>query len=95
MHPTPAPHTRNRHERRAVAAGAKIAASAGQTPRYVTLRGWRDLSGMSTSGTYRALAAGNLVAVKCGSRTLIDAQAGLAWLAGLPRAAFRKPARAA
>jgi len=94
MNPTPYPEPRNRHERRADLADV-IEASAGPGPRYVTLRGWRELSGMSTSGTYRALAAGHLIAIKVGTRTLIDAQAGLAWLASLPRAEFRKPAKAA
>lgn len=74
---------RNRPERRS--------AAAGQHPRYTTLEGWRDLTGMSRSGTYRALAAGHLTAIKCGSRTLIDAEAGLAWLASLPAAEFRAP----
>jgi hypothetical protein len=74
---------RNLHERRA--------AASGNAPRYVTIEGWRDLTGMSRSGTYRALAAGHLTAIKCGTRTLIDAEAGLAWLASLPAAEFRAP----
>lgn len=89
-----APDPRNRHERRAAAVGANTLETDNRDaagPRYVTLRGWRDLSGMSASSTYRALAARHLVAIKCGTRTLIDATAGLAWLASLPRAEFRKP----
>jgi hypothetical protein len=57
-------------------------------PPYVDIAGWSALSSMSRSGTYRALRAGHLRAVKVGGRTLIDAPAGLAWLARLPSAEF-------
>ena len=60
-----------------------------ETPYYSTLRRWCDLTGMSMSGTYRALAAGHLIAIKCGGRTLIDTRHGLAWLASQPRAEFK------
>lgn len=56
------------------------------SPRYVTIEGWRSLTGMSRSATYRALSAGHLTAIKLGVRTLIDVEPGMTWLASLPRA---------
>lgn len=58
-------------------------------PRFTTIPGWCALTGMSRTGTYRALAAGHLVAIKCGSRTLLDVEHGLRWLQSLPRAEVR------
>ncbi len=58
-------------------------------PAYATVPDWCALSGMSRSGSYEALGRGDLRAVKLGSRTLIDVQHGLAWLASLPAAAVR------
>ncbi len=81
MLPTTISQPSNRHERRA--------AASGHTPRYVTIEGWRDLTGMSRSSTYRALAAGHLTAIKCGTRTLINADTGLVWLASLPAAVIK------
>jgi hypothetical protein len=43
-------------------------------------------SGMSRSGTYEALGDGRLRAVKLGSKTLVDFEHGLAYLASLPPA---------
>ena len=87
------PH--NRRQRGPVAADADIndvIDLSAETPLYVTLRRWCELTGMSMSGTYRALAADHLIAIKCGGRTLLDARHGLAWLASRPRAEFRAPA---
>lgn len=53
-----------------------------------------SFSGMSRSAIYRELAAGNLRAVKQGSRTLVLVESIRAYLANLPPATFR-PARAA
>lgn len=62
------------------------------TPRFSTIARWCDLSGMSRTGTYREIGNGNLIAKKLGKRTLIDVQAGLAWLAALPSADIRNAA---
>jgi hypothetical protein len=45
-----------------------------------------ETSGMSRSGTYEALGDGRLRAVKLGSKTLVDFEHGLAYLASLPAA---------
>lgn len=44
------------------------------------------MTGMSRSVTYEALGRGDLRAIKLGTRTLIDVEAGLAWLASMPAA---------
>jgi hypothetical protein len=54
------------------------------TPRYSPISDWCALSGMSRSCTYEALGRGDLKAIKLGVRTLIDVEAGLAWLASMP-----------
>jgi len=41
-------------------------------------------TGLSRSKVYEEIAAGRLKAVKCGSRTLITASAGKAWLESRP-----------
>ena len=56
------------------------------TPRYSPIADWCALSGMSRSCTYEALGRGDLKAIKLGVRTLIDVEAGLAWLASMPPA---------
>ncbi len=61
------------------------------TPKFTTIKGWVELTGMSRSGTYAALSRQNLRAVKQGDKTLIDVEHGLAWLASLPAATFRTP----
>lgn len=58
-------------------------------PKYATLPHWCVLSGMSRTKTYYAIGAGNLRAVKLGNRTLVDVDAGLAWLRSLPAAQIR------
>ena len=55
-------------------------------PEFAPINTWLTISGMNRSATYTALGAGNLRAVKCGRRTLIDVPAGLAWLRALPAA---------
>jgi hypothetical protein len=61
------------------------------SPSYAPISEWGTISGMSRSEIYRRLAAGDLVAKKLGSRTLIDVEAGLAWMRSLPPATFRMP----
>jgi hypothetical protein len=56
------------------------------TPRYARIADWCTLSGMSRSCAYEALGRGDLRAIKLGNRTLIDVEAGLAWLASMPAA---------
>ncbi|HUN01065.1 MAG TPA: hypothetical protein PLI96_11360 [Halothiobacillus sp.] len=64
-------------------------------PKFTTVRGWCDLTGMGRTNTFAALARGDLTAIKQGAKTLIDVDAGLAWLNSLPRARYHRPAVAA
>ncbi len=52
---------------------------------------WRIISGMPRRTTYEELGRGNLKAIKVGTRTLIDVEAGLAWLRSLPPPSIRPP----
>ncbi len=52
-------------------------------------------SGLTRSEIYRRLAAGDLKAVKNGKRTLILTESIRDYLASLPAATFRPPAKAA
>jgi hypothetical protein len=56
------------------------------TPRYAPITDWCAISGMGRSSVYEALGRGDLRAIKLGARTLIDVEAGLAWLASMPAA---------
>jgi hypothetical protein len=56
------------------------------TPRYAPITDWCAISGMGRSSVYEALGRGDLRAIKLGVRTLIDVEAGLAWLASMPTA---------
>lgn len=58
-------------------------------PAYATVPDWCGLSGMSRTVTYEALGRGDLRAIKLGTRTLVDVQHGLTWLASLPPATVR------
>ncbi len=60
-------------------------------PRYGTIDTWIALSGMGRRTTYDELGRGNLKAIKAGTRTLINIQAGMAWLESLPPAQIRAP----
>ena len=53
-------------------------------PKYATMATWTALTNMSRSTAYNLLGARKLRAIKVGSRTLIDVEAGLAWLASQP-----------
>ena len=66
-------------------AAGRTASSPGY-PAFATLADWQRLTGISRSRTYELLAAGHLRAVKLRSRTLIDVEAGLAWMRTLPAA---------
>jgi hypothetical protein len=57
-------------------------------PQFGTVDTWCKLSGQTRTKAYEALAAGHLKAVKNGRTTLIDIQAGFAWLRTLPAATF-------
>lgn len=61
------------------------------TPKFAPLPHWCALSGMSRTATYNALGRGDLKAIKIGARTLLDVDAGLAWLRSLPAAQIRPP----
>ncbi len=60
-------------------------------PKFAPLPQWCVISGMSRTATYNALGRGDLKAIKVGSRTLLDVDAGLAWLRSLPSAQIRAP----
>ena len=60
-------------------------------PKFTPLSHWCAISGMSRTATYNALGRGDLKAIKVGSRTLIDVDAGLTWLRSLPAARIRAP----
>ena len=64
-------------------------------PKYAPIPSWCGISGMSRTGTYNALGRGDLKAIKVGSRTLVDVEAGLAWLRAQPPAQVRAPIKAA
>jgi hypothetical protein len=61
------------------------------TPKFGTIDTWLTLSGMGRRTTYDELGRGNLRAVKVGTRTLINIEAGLAWLHSQPAARIRAP----
>jgi hypothetical protein len=61
------------------------------TPRFTTIELWCAISGLSRRVTYDRLGTGELKAIKVGTRTLIDVEAGLAWLRALPAAKIRPP----
>ncbi len=65
--------------------------SSTTTPKFGTIDTWMALSGMGRRSVYDALGRGDLRAVKQGTRTLINIEAGLAWLAALPPAKIRAP----
>ncbi len=76
---------------------SEAALAKGLTPKYGGIDTWCALTGMSVRGTYDHLAAGNLVAVKVGTRTLINIEKGLAWLEAQPPARIKpqKPRKSA
>jgi hypothetical protein len=59
-------------------------------PAYAPIPAWMLLSGLSRTGTYDALGRGDLRAIKCGKKTLIDVEHGLKWLRSLPPAKMGK-----
>jgi hypothetical protein len=60
-------------------------------PAFCSIDGWVSYSGMGRRSTYDELGRGNLKAIKVGARTLIDVEAGLAWLRSRPAAVIRAP----
>jgi hypothetical protein len=71
------------------------AAAAAMPRKYATIRDWLDMSGMSRTGAYEAIGRGDLRAIKLGTRTLIDVEHGLTWMASLPAAKITPPKSAA
>jgi hypothetical protein len=69
--------------------------AAAKRPAYVTIDEWIGVSAMSRREVYRAINRGDLKAIKRGTRTLIDVDAGLAWLQSLPPAKIRADKRQA
>jgi hypothetical protein len=61
------------------------------SPKFATIDNWLVMSGMGRRNVYDKLGTGELKAVKVGSRTLIDVEAGLAWLRSRPPAVIRAP----
>ena len=58
-------------------------------PKFAPVQQWCAMSGMSRTSTYNALGRGDLKAIKVGTRTLLDVEAGLAWLRAQPAAQIR------
>ena len=63
------------------------------TPKFISVKGWCELSGLGRTSTFAALRRGELRAVKRGTKTLIDVDHGLAWLNSLPPAEYRAPSK--
>ncbi len=61
------------------------------SPKFATIDDWTSISGMSRRVTYDKMGTGELRAVKVGGRTLIDVDAGLAWMRSLPAPSVRTP----
>jgi hypothetical protein len=64
-------------------------------PVAVPIKGVTPLYGFTRSETYRRLASGDFKAVKNGKRTLILTESIRNYLASLPPATFRAPAKVA
>ena len=62
-------------------------------PAFASIDDFCVISGMRRRAVYDALGLGHLKAIKRGSRTLIDVDAGLAWMRTLPPAKIRAPKR--
>ena len=60
-------------------------------PKFACIPNWCMISGMSRTATYNALGRGDLKGIKVGDRTLIDVDAGLAWMHALPQAKIAAP----
>jgi hypothetical protein len=58
-------------------------------PAYAPINDWCALSGMGRTVVYECISRGDLRAVKCGKRTLIDVAHGLAFMRSLPEAKVR------
>ena len=67
------------------------AALSGSGPKFVTIDNWCALTSLSRRVSYDRIGSGELVAIKVGNRTLIDFEAGLAWLRSRPPAVIRAP----
>jgi len=72
-------------------ANPQVPAANPVTPKFCTIDVWLALTGMGRRTVYDELGRGNLKAVKVGTRTLINAEAGLAWLHSQPPAKIRAP----
>lgn len=68
---------RNRHERRSLEAGHRLAYS---------IDSFAEASDIGRTSVYEAIRDGRLKAVKCGTRTLIPASAADDFFANLPEA---------
>lgn len=58
-------------------------------PKFATIENWTALSGLGRTKSYHLISQGKLRAIKAGKRTLIDVDAGLAWLNSQPAADIR------
>ena len=61
------------------------------SPKYATIETWLVILAWAGRSTYDELGRGNLKAIKVGARTLVDVEAGLAWLRSRPPAVIRAP----
>ena len=60
-------------------------------PKFAGIPQWCAISAMSRTAVYLALGRGDLKGIKVGDRTLIDVDAGLAWMRALPPAKIAAP----
>jgi hypothetical protein len=74
---------------RAISDQAASGAASKHNALFGPLPVWMRISGMSRSGTYRAIARKDLHAVKLGRSLLIDIEHGMTWLRSLPPANIR------
>jgi hypothetical protein len=75
--------------------GQRGSGSSGPEPAFCSIDDWCIISGMGRRWVYNAIADGTLLAVKCGARTLVDVQHGLAFMRSLPPAKIRPQVRRA
>ena len=61
------------------------------SPKFATIDNWLRISGMGRRTTYDEIGRGNLKAIKLNGRTLLDVEAGLAWMRSLPAPSIRAP----
>ncbi len=64
-------------------------------PEFVSIKVWSEQSGLGRSTTYNLIGDGSLKAIKVRGKTLVDYEAGMAWMRSRPPANIRGTARKA